>query len=127
MKMATNSLASLRSGSTTARFLSCSSLRNSIQIAKFRFQDGSMTADLSALHEKAELQKLDLPPLALDGIGGTRGATPGELGTAVLDAFTRSVKNVGKSAAKAQARTLLEDQIGGEEGKAAGQLLDKLF
>jgi hypothetical protein len=86
-----------------------------------------VTADVSALHEKAEPQKLDLPPVALDGIGGSRGATPEELGTAVLDAFTRSVRDAGKGVAKRQARTLLEDQIGGEEGKAAGQLLDKLF
>jgi hypothetical protein len=98
-----------------------------LAVAKFRFQDGSLTADVSAVHEKAEPQKLDLPPLALDGIGGSRGATAGELGTAVLDAFTRSVRDVGKGVAKAQARTLLEDQIGGEEGKAAGRLLDKLF
>jgi hypothetical protein len=98
-----------------------------LTVAKFRVQDGSVTADASALHEKAEPQKLDLPPLALDGIGGSRGATPGELGKAVLDAFTRSVRDAGKGAAKRQARTLLEDQIGGEEGKAAGQLLDKLF
>ena len=98
-----------------------------LAVKKFRFQDGSVTADVSALHEKAKPQKLDLPALALDNIGGSEGATPAELGSEVLGAFTGSVRKAAGKVAKKEAQRLLRDQIGGETGEAAGQLLDKLF
>ena len=94
-----------------------------LAIRKFRFEDGRVITNVSAVHEDAGQQELDLPPIALNDVGGRQGVTPSELGSTALDAFTKSV--VG-SVAKNEARKALE-KFGGEAGKAAGELLDKLF
>ncbi len=97
-----------------------------LAVTRFRFEGGAVTADLSALHEDAKPQTLDLPSVALDGLGGSEGATPGELGVEVFDAFTKSVRKAGGKALKNEARRALEKAVG-KAVEAAGRLFDKLF
>jgi hypothetical protein len=97
-----------------------------LAISKFRFEDGSVTTDIAALHEGVAPQTLKLPSIARDGIGGSEGLTPGELGAELLASFTKSVRRAAGKAVKSEARRALE-KIGGDAGKAAGDLLDKLF
>jgi hypothetical protein len=97
-----------------------------LTISKFRFEDGSVTTDIAALHEGVAPQTLKLPSIARDGIGGSEGLTPGELGAELLASFTKSVRRAAGKAVKSEARRALE-KVGGDAGKAAGDLLDKLF
>jgi hypothetical protein len=97
-----------------------------LAISKFRFEDGSVTTDIAALHEGVAPQTLKLPSIARDGIGGSEGLTPGELGAELLASFTKSVRRAAGKAVKSEARRALE-KVGGDAGKAAGDLLDKLF
>jgi hypothetical protein len=97
-----------------------------LTISKFRFEDGSVTTDIAALHEGVAPQTLKLPSIARDGIGGSEGLTPDELGAELLASFTKSVRRAAGKAVKSEARRALE-KVGGDAGKAAGDLLDKLF
>jgi hypothetical protein len=91
-----------------------------VAIRHFAFANGRVRADVSAVREQEEPLEVALPPLTLANLGGKRGATPGEIGKTVLAAFTRAVV---RSVAASRAQRALEDEIGGEAGRAAGELL----
>jgi hypothetical protein len=94
-----------------------------LRIATFTFEGGTLRADVSAVDPDREPVDAALPSVRLRNVGGASGGTPGEIGKTVLGAFTGQVV---RTAAASQAGRLLEDELGGEAGRAAGQLLRKL-
>jgi hypothetical protein len=97
-----------------------------LSVTRFRVDDGGVTMDVAALHEDVEPRTLKLPAVAIDDIGGSEGLAPGELGAELLGSFTKSVRKAAGKALKSEARRALE-KVGGDAGRAAGELLDKLF
>lgn len=95
-----------------------------LAIRRFRFEKGSVTADVSRLSPNTKPMQVRLPSLALDNLGGKRGATPAEIGKQVLMGFTASV---ARAVASSQAQRLIEDQLKGEAGKAVGGLLKQFM
>lgn len=69
-------------------------------------------------------ERLDLPPFERSGVGGSRGATGGEIAKLVTQALARQVAAV---AAGHQVQRALEDQIGEEAGRAAGGVIRDLL
>ena len=90
-----------------------------IRIDRFRFADGKLVADLSALDSKTLEAKL--PALDLRRVGGAAGSPPEEVAETIAVAFTQKV---GKVLARIAADKLIDDQIGGEGGAAVKSLLD---
>ena len=71
---------------------------------------------------------LDLPPLRLNNLGGTKGDPPDEIGQTVMRALTQTVvKAVAKSVALKGATDLIEKKVGGEIGGGAKGILDKIL
>jgi len=95
-----------------------------LAIRRFRFEKGSVTADVSRLIPDAKPVQVRLPSVALDNLGGKRGATPAEIGKQVLVGFTASVVRV---VASSQAQRLIEGKLKDEAGKAASGLLKKFL
>lgn len=99
-----------------------------IAIKRFVFQEGTVSADFSAVDPKREKLEAALPSVRLQNVGGTRGGTPGELGKTIAGAFTRSVaKTVAANEAGRATEKAVGDKLGGEAGKAAGGLLKKIL
>lgn len=94
-----------------------------LRIATFTFEGGTLSADVSAVDPDRDPVDAALPSVRLQNVGGASGGTPGEIGKTVLRAFTGQVV---RTAAASQAGRLLEEKLGGEAGRAAGQLLRKL-
>ncbi len=91
-------------------------------VKRFTFENGKVEADASAVG--GEALKVKLPPLGMQNLGGSRGAPPGDIGSEVLEAYTKVVvKTVGKKQATKQLDKLIDDNLEGEEGKAAKKLL----
>ena len=95
-----------------------------ISIRRFRFEKGSVTADVSRVSASAKPVAVSLPSIALDNLGGKRGATPAEIGKQVLGEFAAAVVRV---VARRQAQRLIEGKVKGEAGKAASGLLNKFL
>jgi len=90
-----------------------------IAVRSFIFEEGRVDADTTAVG--GDRKSVDLPPLRLRNLGGTRGAAPGVLGGEILLAYSEAVL---KAAARAGARSYLEKEVEeildekiGEEGK----------
>jgi hypothetical protein len=97
-----------------------------LSIRKFTFEGGLLAADLTAVGGKRVEAKL--PPLRLSNVGGEKGGTPGEIGTAVAGAFVKnSLTAVARSQIDDQLDRLLDEKLGGSEGKAAKDVLKGLF
>ncbi len=93
-----------------------------LAVKRFTFEKGEVEADASAVG--GETLKVELPPLGMRNLGGSRGAPPGDIGSEVLEAYTRVVvKTVGMQQAKKQLDKVIDDRLEGEEGKAAKKLL----
>jgi len=99
-----------------------------IAIKRFAFQEGTVSADFSAVDPKREMLEAELPSVRLQNVGGSKGGTPGELGKTIAGAFTRSVaKTVAANEAGRAAEKAVGDKLGGDAGKAAGGLLKKIM
>ena len=97
-----------------------------LAIKRFTFEKGTVEADASAVG--GEALKVELPPLRMQNLGGSRGAPPGDIGSEVLEAYTRTVvKTVGMKQATKQLDKVIDDNLAGEEGKAAKKLLRNLL
>jgi len=97
-----------------------------LAVKRFTFEKGRVEADARAVG--GEVLKVELPPLSMQNLGGSRGAPPGDIGSEVLEAYTRViVKTVGKQQAKKQLDKVIDDRLEGEEGKAAKKLLRGLL
>ncbi len=97
-----------------------------LAVKRFTFEKGKVEADATAVG--GEALKVKLPPLSMQNLGGSRGAPPGDIGSEVLEAYTRVVvKTVGKKQATKQLDKLIDDNLEGEEGKAAKKLLRGVF
>jgi hypothetical protein len=93
-----------------------------LAIDAFVFEKGNVAAHTSAVGGKDATLKL--PPLRMNKLGGAKGMTGAELGSYALNAYIRQVlKAVGKS----QLGGLIDKELGGAEGEAAKQLLNKLL
>ncbi len=95
-----------------------------IRIRHLDFQDGTVTADVSALAKEQEPLFVDMPGLDMKNVGGERGGTPAEIGEKVLGAYTAAV---GRTVAASQAQRQIEKAVGGEAGRAAGKLVRDIF
>ncbi len=93
-----------------------------IAIGRFVFEQRRVEADFEALGGKQ--LETELPPVRLSKIGGSRGATPDEIGKQVATAFLGSV---AKTVAREQGAALIEKELGGEAGEAAKGLLKNVF
>jgi len=91
-----------------------------LRISRFRFEDGRVRADISALDVERDSFDAKLPSLRLGDVSGT----PGEIGKTVITAFTTQV---AKTVAAQQGSRYLEDRIGGEAGKAVGETLRRFL
>ncbi len=89
-----------------------------IAIGRFVFEKGVMSSDFTPVG--GEEITADLPPVRLSNIGGSRGATPGEIGQRVATAFLGSVT---VAVARSQAEAMVEKKLGGAAGEAAKGLL----
>jgi hypothetical protein len=93
-----------------------------LAIDAFVFDKGSVSAVTSAVGGKDGTLKL--PALRMNNVGGAEGMTGAELGRYALAAYIRQViKAVGKS----QLGRLIDKELGGAEGEAAKQLLNKFL
>lgn len=62
-----------------------------IRIARLEFSGGQLLAD--ATRVGGDVEQVEIPDFALEGIGGAQGATPAEIGKRVSDALlTRSIR-----------------------------------
>ncbi len=95
-----------------------------IAIRRFRFEKGRVRADVSRLSPGVKPMEVNLPSIALDNLGGKRGATPAEIGKQVLVGFTASVV---RAVASSQAQRLIEGQLKGTAGEAASGLFKKFL
>jgi uncharacterized protein involved in outer membrane biogenesis len=93
-----------------------------IRIDRFRFADGKIAADLSALDQG----KVDasLPAIELKKVGGQSGSPPAEVGETIAVAFTQAV---GTAIARSGAHRLIDEKLGGQEGEAVKSLLDRFM
>ena len=98
-----------------------------LAVTEFRFEKGSVAADVSSILPDIGAQELELPSVTVRNIGGKEGATPDELGGEVLGAFAKAVRRAGRDLVKKETRKQFEKSLGGKAGKAAGELLDQLF
>jgi uncharacterized protein involved in outer membrane biogenesis len=97
-----------------------------LRIKSFQFRDGKIQADTRALGGKT--YELEMPALGLRNVGGSAGAPPDQIAKAVMTAYAQSVvKRVAKSQVQGQLDTVIDKQLGGEAGKAAKGLLDRVM
>jgi hypothetical protein len=89
-----------------------------LAIKQFVFEEGEVKARTSAVGGRDAT--VALPPLRMNGLGGTRGATGAELGKTVLSAYTQKVL---KAVASNQLDRVLDEKLGGTEAEAAKKLL----
>ncbi len=97
-----------------------------ISIGSFVFEEGNVSADLSALGHKTGLTT-PLPAVRLESVGGRSGAEPAEVGEQIAKAFLGSVTravSTGKigSMVKGAGQGVVD-----EAGKAAKGFLDKVL
>ena len=99
-----------------------------IAIKRFAFQEGTVSADFSDVDPKRPKLEAALPSLRLQNVGGSKGGTPAELGKTIAGAFTRAVgKTVAANEAGRATEKAVGDKLGGEAGKAAGDLMKKIM
>jgi hypothetical protein len=91
-----------------------------LRIKKLRFSGGRVEADTRAVGG-GEL-KAKLATASLTNVGGTKGATGGEVGEIVV---TELARQTALAVGKDQIGNLLKDQIGDEGAKAVGGFLDR--
>jgi hypothetical protein len=94
-------------------------------VRKFTFRNGRIQADTRAVGGKQ--MQVDLPPLSLQNVGGSQGAPPPEIGSAVLKAYSGQV---AKTVASTEVQRRLDKALGekaGEAGKAAKGLLERVL
>lgn len=92
-----------------------------ITIGSFVFEEGRVDADLEAVG--GETVTAELPPVRLKKIGGSRGATPDEIGKQVMSAFLGSVT---RSVARSRIERVIDEKLGGA-GDAAKKLLQRVL
>lgn len=78
-----------------------------IRIRRFAVDEGKARSDTTALGGR--LEEIDVPGVSLRDVGGQRGATPGELGKQILDAW---LSRIARAAAAHQARRAIGDAVG---------------
>lgn len=93
-----------------------------LRIAKFTFEQGAVSADLSQAGGKQ--YNTELPELRLNNLGGTAGATPTEIGKEITDAVTDAVSRV---VARRGVDELIDRNLDGREAEAAKGLLKGLL
>ncbi len=93
-----------------------------LRIAKFTFEQGAVSADLSQAGGKE--YNTELPQLRLNNLGGTAGATPAAIGKEVTDAVTDAVSRV---VARRGVDELIDRNLDGREAEAAKGLLKGLL
>jgi hypothetical protein len=86
-------------------------------VQRFAFGEGTIRADARAVGR--EVHELKLPKLELRELGGATGATPGELGKRVLEAF---LARVLAQVAKDRVSELVERELDELQEKAADAL-----
>jgi hypothetical protein len=91
------------------------------EIRELSFEGGRIQADTTAVGGKKT--GLDLPPLRLGDVGGSRGATPDAIGKEVTTAF---VGTVTTAVAKEGLADYLDRKLGKGTGDAARQILKVL-
>jgi hypothetical protein len=84
-----------------------------ISIKKLSIAGGKLAADLSALGGPTLESKI--APVYLSNVGGSKGATPGTIGTTIASAFGKSVMNA-----------VAQSQLQGQANKLLGKGLDKI-
>jgi hypothetical protein len=87
------------------------------RIERLRFEKGTLRADASAVGR--EVREVELPALQLHDLGGSAGATPGELGQRVLGAFLGQVL---AQAAKDRVSELVEKELDRVGDRVSGAL-----
>jgi hypothetical protein len=93
-----------------------------LRIKKLRFSGGRVEADTRAIGGN-EL-KAKLATAALTNVGGSKGATGGEVGEIVV---TELARQTALAIGKDQIGNLLEDQIGDDGAKAVEGLFDRFL
>jgi hypothetical protein len=91
------------------------------EIRELSFEGGHIDADTTAVGGKQT--GLAMPPLSLDDVGGSRGATPEVIGKEVTTAFLGTVTS---AVAKEGLADYLDRKLGKGTGDAARQLLKVL-
>jgi hypothetical protein len=96
-----------------------------LAIRQFSLNRGEIHADANAVGgEEAELK---LPPLAQSRIGGSRGATPDEIGRILVVALTRQVATtIAAQQIGSYLEKKIDEKLEGEAGEAAKNLLRSL-
>lgn len=93
-----------------------------LRITRFRFDEGRVAADTSAVGGKK--YELALPAIDRKDVGGRSGATGAEIGQEIMTAYST---RIAKVVASQQLDRLLDEKVGGEEGEAAKKLLKKFM
>jgi hypothetical protein len=94
-------------------------------IRKFSVQRGKIDADTTAVG--GEEVEAKFPPLELENIGGSRGATPNQIGKIVVGALTKQVAIAAASQRLGSyLKGKIDDALDGEAGEAAKNLLRSL-
>jgi len=97
-----------------------------ISIGSFVFEEGDVSANLSALGHKQGVST-PLPAVRMHNVGGRNGASPDEVGQQIASEFLGAVE---RAIAGGQIGSLIKGAGQGvidEAGKAAKGLLDKVF
>ncbi len=93
-----------------------------LRIRRFAFEGGALEARTAAVGGKDV--RTEMPPLRLEGLGGAQGATASEIGRSILLAYTeQALKTAAKRELGGRAERLIDEKLGGAEGKAAKGLL----
>ena len=96
-----------------------------ILIRKFRFADGKIASDATAVG--GDQKTLELPSLVMNDVGGPAGATPAVLGEQLIGAWLeQAATTVGKAEARGALDKVIDDNLG-KGADAAKKALDSLF
>jgi hypothetical protein len=90
-------------------------------IEKFAFEKGTVDVDATAMGVQAT--DLELPPVRLNNVGGSKGDSPDGIAKTVSRAFLGAVTNVVAGEAKRRATDKAKEKANDEAKKAIGNLL----
>ena len=93
-----------------------------MRVSRLTFEEGKVATDASAIG--GTQQQIELPPLEMTNVGGSKGAPPDQIGKTVM---TRYTNLVAKLVAAWGAERIIDEKLGGQEGEAAKKILRGLL
>jgi len=95
-----------------------------LRIRKLRFEEGQIAANTRAIGGPEIDAKIGRAELT--DVGGAAGATPDEIGVVIVKQLGGQAADAVKDMGRKELDKVIDDKIGGEEGKAVKGLLDRL-